>query len=203
WLPRYPFPGNVRELRNMVEQAVLLGGGEELSLDDFPVLSRMAAGWDPPGWEHAAHPIMGAGSAPPARLSSSVASIRLEPSGSTSAPAPATTPGGTAPARRFAGPPPPGSHPPTVALESRGSISPRTAAGSTSARPQGRGAAEETDPSGPPVQLDGIRRQAEARERQALVRALEDTGGNVSATARKLELSRYQVLRRIKKYGLR
>jgi RNA polymerase sigma factor (sigma-70 family) len=39
-LPKYPFPGNVRELRNMVEQAVLLAKGDELVLEDFPVLER-------------------------------------------------------------------------------------------------------------------------------------------------------------------
>jgi DNA-binding NtrC family response regulator len=37
-LRAYPFPGNVRELRNMVEQALLLSRGRELTLDDFPVL---------------------------------------------------------------------------------------------------------------------------------------------------------------------
>jgi two-component system, NtrC family, response regulator AtoC len=47
-LDDYPFPGNVRELRNMVEQAVLLSGGGPLTLDAFPVLSKVASGWTPP-----------------------------------------------------------------------------------------------------------------------------------------------------------
>ncbi|HJL18043.1 MAG TPA: sigma-54 dependent transcriptional regulator, partial [Sandaracinaceae bacterium LLY-WYZ-13_1] len=47
-LASYPFPGNVRELRNMVEQAVLLGQGDVLTLDAFPVLTKVASGWEPP-----------------------------------------------------------------------------------------------------------------------------------------------------------
>jgi DNA-binding NtrC family response regulator len=43
-LGRYSFPGNVRELRNMVEQAVLLSEDpKELALEDFPVLTRAPA----------------------------------------------------------------------------------------------------------------------------------------------------------------
>ncbi len=34
-LKRYPFPGNVRELRNMVERALILSDGKTLSPDDF------------------------------------------------------------------------------------------------------------------------------------------------------------------------
>ncbi len=36
-LKRYRFPGNVRELRNMVERALILMEGEELNVDDFPL----------------------------------------------------------------------------------------------------------------------------------------------------------------------
>ncbi len=36
-LKRYPFPGNVRELRNMVERAIILNKGGLLSVSDFPV----------------------------------------------------------------------------------------------------------------------------------------------------------------------
>ena len=36
-LRRYAFPGNVRELRNLIERAYILGRGEELGTDDFPV----------------------------------------------------------------------------------------------------------------------------------------------------------------------
>jgi DNA-binding NtrC family response regulator len=36
-LQRYDFPGNVRELRNLIERAYILSSGEELAHDDFPV----------------------------------------------------------------------------------------------------------------------------------------------------------------------
>ena len=37
-LEAYPWPGNIRELRNAVERAMLLGEGDTLSPDHFPVL---------------------------------------------------------------------------------------------------------------------------------------------------------------------
>ena len=35
-LSQYPFPGNVRELENIIERAVALSDGEEISLRDLP-----------------------------------------------------------------------------------------------------------------------------------------------------------------------
>ena len=37
-LERYPWPGNVREVWNAVERAMLLTDGDRLALDDFPML---------------------------------------------------------------------------------------------------------------------------------------------------------------------
>jgi DNA-binding NtrC family response regulator len=34
-LTRYDWPGNIRELRNVIERATILAGGEELTVDDF------------------------------------------------------------------------------------------------------------------------------------------------------------------------
>jgi two-component system response regulator AtoC len=44
-LSRYPFPGNVRELENAVERAVILGDGAELDARDF---SFAGANMNPP-----------------------------------------------------------------------------------------------------------------------------------------------------------
>jgi two-component system response regulator AtoC len=43
-LEQYAFPGNVRELRNIVERAVVLGRGDEISLQDLPAAVRQAGG---------------------------------------------------------------------------------------------------------------------------------------------------------------
>lgn len=39
-LTQYPWPGNIRELRNMLERALLLAQGEELSINHFPGLDK-------------------------------------------------------------------------------------------------------------------------------------------------------------------
>lgn len=39
----YPFPGNVRELQNMIEQAVVLSEGEEVDIDALPIAPRSHA----------------------------------------------------------------------------------------------------------------------------------------------------------------
>jgi len=35
-LQRYPWPGNLRELRNVIERAVILAPGEKIDVNDFP-----------------------------------------------------------------------------------------------------------------------------------------------------------------------
>jgi DNA-binding NtrC family response regulator len=36
-LKRYDFPGNIRELRNLIERALILSVGTEIGPDDFPL----------------------------------------------------------------------------------------------------------------------------------------------------------------------
>lgn len=161
-LRRYPFPGNVRELRNMLEQAMLLSEGNELRMEDFPVLTRWSAGWTPPG--------RGRPTVDPSSPPASPGDWGSSPAASTSLPryGPAGAPTG-----RFLSPP---SASPEHAPLPGASTAPT---------------------------LTEIRDRAATRERQALVVALEATGGNVSAAAREIGLSRYQMLRRLKKHGLR
>jgi len=42
-LSEYTWPGNIRELRNAVERAMLLGGGQQLVREDFPMATPDAA----------------------------------------------------------------------------------------------------------------------------------------------------------------
>jgi DNA-binding NtrC family response regulator len=51
-LRRYAFPGNVRELRNLIERAYILGHGKELGTDDFPVARTHP---DLPSADHGSH----------------------------------------------------------------------------------------------------------------------------------------------------
>lgn len=36
-LEQYDFPGNVRELENMIERAIVIGNGKEIRLKDLPI----------------------------------------------------------------------------------------------------------------------------------------------------------------------
>ena len=42
-LRRYDFPGNIRELRNLIERAYVLSSGAEIGPDNFPMVQGMAA----------------------------------------------------------------------------------------------------------------------------------------------------------------
>jgi len=143
---KYPFPGNVRELRNMIEQAILLSNHEELTLDAFPVLKQFASQKyfptfpDKQGAQEPFSPelMLGAGERVTKEFSFS---------------------------------------------------------GEVTRQP----AAQRSDPD---VSLQQIRDKWAANDREQVVHALKVTGGNVSAAARQLNISRYQLLRRLKKYGL-
>jgi len=42
-LKKYPFPGNVRELKNMTERAIILSKGDSLTIEDFPLKTLTAS----------------------------------------------------------------------------------------------------------------------------------------------------------------
>ncbi len=146
-LLRYPFPGNVRELRNMIEQATLLSTEGELTLEAFPVLKHFL---ERP--KRVGQPSLTPPPADRRRVSESL----------NAAPREYRLRNG-----RLSSLPPP--------------LNQETLAESS---------------------LSDIRAQWAKEEQERIVRALQSTGGNISAAARKLELSRYQLLRRLKKYKL-
>ena len=47
WLRGQPWPGNIRQLRQLIERAVLIRGGRELDVDDFLAVRDAAARRDP------------------------------------------------------------------------------------------------------------------------------------------------------------
>ena len=48
-----------------------------------------------------------------------------------------------------------------------------------------------------------VRQETERVERELIVRALEETGGNVTQAARKLKISRKSLQNKMKEFGLR
>jgi transcriptional regulator with GAF, ATPase, and Fis domain len=64
------------------------------------------------------------------------------------------------------------------------------------------GASSELDHTAASGALTGIRQRHAEDERDRIVAALEASGGNVSEAARRLEISRHQLVRRIAKYKL-
>lgn len=132
-LSTYPFPGNLRELCAMIDEALWLHREDDmLNIDDFPVLVRYLA---------ETQGVSGFGSAPPR-------------------------------------------------------------SGFVVNAPQYATAMRMTA-NAPPPSLGVIRERHADQERIKLVEALEQSGGNVSRAARTVGMSRYQMLRRLAKYGLR
>lgn len=66
----YSWPGNVRQLRNMMERTIILSPNDELRLEDFPEEIRMAANRMPAGAEAVSAPAVTEPQPGPSRISS-------------------------------------------------------------------------------------------------------------------------------------
>src|SRR5262249_57925433 len=64
-------------------------------------------------------------------------------------------------------------------------------------------ASERTTPTPATSLKDIVRAETERVERELIVRALEETGGNVTQAARKLKISRKSLQNKMKEFGLR
>jgi DNA-binding NtrC family response regulator len=60
-----------------------------------------------------------------------------------------------------------------------------------------------TDRTGPHSLKDIVRAETERVERELIVRALEETGGNVTQAAKLLRISRKSLQMKMKEFGLR
>jgi two-component system response regulator AtoC len=155
-LVRYPFPGNIRELENILERAVLLSESTVLSLGDLPAAAVAAATAPTVGLATGlaatgpAHVMGAAGIAASAPAVPSAPSLANPPHGETA----------------VASPPSSGPRPASSLKEI-------------------------------------VRLETERVEREMILKALEQTGGNVTQAARQLRISRKSLQTKMKELGLR
>jgi len=159
-LVRYPFPGNIRELENILERAVLLSDSAVLGLRDLPAAVAVTPG------------SVGVTSVPGGPL---VVAMNI---GSAS-PAPVVSSGSHA------------ASPAAVA-----SAVPSPTAVDVGSGPSG---VARTASSLKEI----VRLETERVEREMIVKALEQTGGNVTQAARQLRISRKSLQTKMKELGLR
>jgi two-component system response regulator AtoC len=141
-LTSYHWPGNIRELENMMERTILFCEGPEIRARDLPPELAQLAG------------------AP-------ATSARTTPTTPVALPDQDATTGGAA----ASGP---------TTLTSLPAV---------------------TAPAG--SLKEAVRAETERVERELIVRALEETGGNVTQAARKLKISRKSLQTKMKEFGLR
>ncbi|MEJ7731291.1 MAG: helix-turn-helix domain-containing protein [Polyangiaceae bacterium] len=187
-LARYSWPGNIRELRNVIERAVLLSGGADIALEHLPV-DKMGAELH-------------------ARGASRSTPLPPRPSSPSSAPpsAPgALMPGRLAPGRAAdggrGGPPPVGPSATYAELRRRrGYEGAETIPAPPPTLPQAVAFAEPVAGDEPPPSVG--RSQVGEVERQRLRAALEKCAGNQTKAARVLGMSRRTLVTRLETYAL-
>jgi DNA-binding NtrC family response regulator len=145
-LMAHTWPGNIRELENVLERTILFSEGSLIRAADLPP------------------EISGA---PPTPAPATVASGLITPPLGTHLPPP-LPPAAAPPAL-----PPPPATPPAISEERASSLK------------------------------EIVRQETERVERELIIRALEETGGNVTQAARKLKISRKSLQNKMKEFGLR
>jgi DNA-binding NtrC family response regulator len=142
----YPWPGNIRELENVLERTILFCEGSLIRAADLPPEISGAV---------------------PIVVPATASTGQLTPPLGTSLPPSAP------PAPPAATPPPPSAAAPPSGAERASSLK------------------------------EIVRQETERVERELIIRALEETGGNVTQAARKLKISRKSLQNKMKEFGLR
>ena len=158
-LGSYNWPGNIRELENLMERTMLFCEGPQIEARDLPPELVQIAGMGSAG---SPSPTSVSAQVPsgPRLTSPSVTAVVDEPS--------------SGPTGASAGPQPtPTSLPAAATAGSAGSLK------------------------------EAVRAETERVERELIIRALDETNGNVTQAARKLKISRKSLQTKMKEFGLR
>ncbi|MES1204910.1 MAG: sigma-54 dependent transcriptional regulator [Pseudomonadota bacterium] len=160
-LAAYNWPGNIRELENLMERTMLFCEGPEIGARDLPpeliqlgALSSAAAG--------AANAVAAGAAMAPQPSGRAVVATAVEEGGSGQIAAPVAAPG-------------------PITLTSL-PVAASAPAGSLK---------------------EAVRAETERVERELIIRALDETNGNVTQAARKLKISRKSLQTKMKEFGLR
>ena len=179
-LKTYSWPGNIRELRNVIERALLLCGRGPIALEHLPIekmgatLPVRAARSSMPPAGSASPPTTGPGSGWPSASATWPPQSTTWPSSSSSSPTPRTDP------RALRGTP-----------TNPAGLSPRSF-----------GPEADTGSELPLPPSAGLRSGVEQVERDLILRALEQCAGNQTQAAKLLGVSRRTLVSRLEQYEL-
>ncbi|XXY92323.1 sigma 54-interacting transcriptional regulator [Sorangium sp. So ce296] len=189
-LEAYAWPGNVRELRNVIERAAVLCAGDSVQPADLP--PHLTSG--------GAGPL--SGSAPPLSGPAPLSNAAPPSRGSTPPPAPPAPPAGPAPPSRGSTPPPRGSTPPPAPPAPPAGEAARARGGPPGEGAEGAGPAEPPTPTPHSEEMERLRLEMRAVDRQRVLEALEQSAGNQTRAAKLLGISLRTLINRIDAYGI-